>query len=152
VSGPTDLVEQLVNRWLAGSHEAALGCMARDCTFSLLRSPPFQGVEALEAFLKGLSKEDQSATVTPLRFLSQGGKVVLLAEVAFVRERGDRSYTEHQPFAWVFAVEDGQVASVTAYTSWDEAKAEAGLAGGAAPDHERGAKRRHLFMRALPAH
>jgi ketosteroid isomerase-like protein len=151
VTGPTDLVEQLVDRWLAGSREAALGCVARDCTFSLLRSPPFQGVEALETFMEGLSKEDQTATVTPLRFLRQGEKVVMLAEVAFVRERGDRSYTEHQPFGWVFTVEGGQVASVTAFTSWDDAKAEAGLSGGAAPDDDRGSKRRHLFMRALPA-
>ena len=140
-----------MDRWLAGSREAALGCVAQDCTFSLLRSPPFQGVEALEAFLQGLSEEDQNATVSPVRFLSQGEKVVMLAQVSFVRGSADRSYTEHQPFAWVFTVRDQQIETITAYTSWEEARAAAGLADGTTPDVERGGKRRPLFMRARPA-
>ena len=151
MTGPADVVEQLVDRWLAGSREAALGCVAQDCTFSLLRSPPFQGVEALEAFLQGLSEEDQNAKISPLRFLSRGEKVVMLAQVSFVRRRAERPYTEHQPFAFVYTVEDGQVASITAHTSWDEAKAEAGVSDSPGPDVERGGKRRPLLMRSLPA-
>jgi len=149
VIGPTDLVQQLVDRWLSGARESALGFLAPDCAFSMLRSEPFRGLAALKTFLEGLSPEDQTATVTPLSFLGRRDKVVMLGQVAFARGAGERGYTEHQAFAWVFTVRGEKVASVAVFPSWDDAKADAGISGAEAPEVERHRPSPHRFMRAL---
>jgi ketosteroid isomerase-like protein len=148
VTGPTDVVETLVDRWLAGARDSACGLLAEDCSFSLLHSQPFQGLEAFEEFLAGLSPEDRTATITPLSFLGQGEKVVMLAQVAFARSSAGRNYTERQPFAWVFTVREGKITAVTTYPSWDKAKEDAGVAD-AAPEVERRRPHPPQLMRAL---
>jgi ketosteroid isomerase-like protein len=148
VTGPTDVVETLVDRWLSGARDSACGLLAEDCLFSLLRSQPFRGLEAFEDFLDEMSQEDRTATVTPLSFLGQGEKVVMLGQVAFARSTGGRGYTERQAFAWVFTVQDGKIAAIKTYPSWAEAKEDAGVAD-AAPEVERRRTFPPQLMRAL---
>lgn len=127
---PLDVVEEMFHAWWAGERERSWATFAPDAEFELLSTPQkIVGVDAMKAHLAALSEDEKQGRARAIKMIGLHDTVVIEA-TAEVPRNGVR---ERFPIAWVVRVRDGKIRSVSAFTSWSQGHAAAGLTAGVTP-------------------
>ncbi len=94
-----------------------------------------RGQEAIRGFvdseLRRLGPDVPEAL--PALLFERGETVLVLGQLRMPRQGSKRRFTEVRPIAWVYEIEDGKIARITAYGDWDRAREVAGVPATMAP-------------------
>jgi ketosteroid isomerase-like protein len=131
---PADLVQRVIALGIERLDEA-LELLHPDAVWVPDRDrPPLRGREEIANFVAAELERLEPDVPEPLTTsLTAQGDTVLVYGQLRVPHTGGRRFVEMQPIAWVYEVEDGRVARVTIYRTWEEARAAAGIAPGTPP-------------------
>jgi ketosteroid isomerase-like protein len=138
--GTTDLevVTELIEKFAAGDPEEALKLVHPECTWTPTvwsGATTLRGREAVGEWLSQFGPGIENLRIEIAEMVDGDGWIVVLGTVFDTRGGGSMAVR----VGWNFAVEDGMMLEGRSYTSWDDARAAAGLGpdGRPQPDHDR---------------